>query len=216
MNIHRLRLWSFEIWHWLADGKIVFMCILVIVSAIALGFYAWCSEVSIRLAGYFLQLIGMTFAIRGLLSIRAHFGQPLLRRLFVNWLKRFPKWKKNTIIGVGAANLTMTGMNAKAEVWAPYKPDQSLEKKLEGIVYNLETLRSVQREQTSSLDKLKNSHEEHKKIVAEHAKKIEDDIRSDLETLHTSDLITSLVGLVWLITGITLSTMAPEFYQWLH
>ena len=73
----------------------------------------------------------------------------------------------------------------------------------------------MQHEHTNSIDELKQSHEEHKKKVAEQAKKIENEIHSELELLHTGDLITSVVGLVWLTVGITMSTMAPEIYQWL-
>ena len=49
----------------------------------------------------------------------------------------------------------------------------------------------------------------------EQAKKIENEIHSELELLHTGDLIPAVVVLVWLIVGITMSTMAPELYQWL-
>ena len=215
MSIQRLRLWVLEIWRWLAEGEIVFMCLLVIASAIALVFCTWRSEVSIRLAGYVLQLIGMIFAIRGLLSIRAHFGQTLLRKIFLNWLKRFPKWKRNVVLELNSANIASAGMKSGAEVWTPDNSKQSVEKRIEGIVKNLERIRTVQHEHTNSIDELKQSHEEHKKKVAEQAKKIENEIHSELELLHTGDLITSVVGLVWLTVGITMSTMAPEIYQWL-
>ena len=215
MSIQRLRLWVLEIWRWLAEGEIVFMCLLVIASAIALVFCTWRSEVSIRLAGYVLQLIGMIFAIRGLLSIRTHFGQTLLRKIFLNWLKRFPKWKRNVVLELNSANIASAGMKSGAEVWTPDNSEQSVEKRIEGIVKNLERIRTVQHEHTNSIDELKQSHEEHKKKVAEQAKKIENEIHSELELLHTGDLITSVVGLVWLTVGITMSTMTPEIYQWL-
>lgn len=191
------------------------MCLLVIAAAVALGFCTWRSDISIRLAGYVLQLIGMIFAIRGLLSIRAHFGQTLLRKIFLNWLKRFPKWKRNVIAGVLSANLALVGMKARGEVWTPDNSDQPIEKRIEGIVKNLERIRTEQCEHANSIDELRQSHEEHKKTVAEQAKKMEDEIHSELESLHTSDLITSVIGLVWLTVGITMSTMAPELYQWL-
>lgn len=215
LRIQLLRLWIINIWHWLAEGKIVFMCFLVIVAAVVLGFFTWRSEVSIRSAGYGLQFIGMFFAIRGLLNIRAHFGQPLLRKIFVNWLKRFPKWKSNTALEVHSANHVCGGMNAGLEVWTPDNSQQPIEKRIEGIVKNLEIVRTEQREHTNSINTLKQSHEEHKKTVAEQVRKMEDEIRSELESLHTSDLITSAVGLIWLTFGITMSTMAPELYKWL-
>jgi len=215
LSIRRLRQWFVEILRWLSEGKIVFMCLIVIATAIFLGVFTWRSEESIRLAGYFLQLIGMVFAIRGLLRVRAHFGQTPLRRLFIAWLKRFPKWRRNVVIGVGAANIALSGMKARIEVWAPDNPSDPVEKRIEGIVKNLEIIRNELRGHDSSIEELKDSHEEHKKLVAEQTKRLEKDIHTDLESLHTSDLITSLVGLVWLTVGITMSTLAPELYAWL-
>jgi len=215
LSVQRCWQWNLEIWRWLSEGKIVFMCLLVIAAAAALGIFTYRSEVSIRSAGYLLQLIGMIFAIRGLLSIRAHFGQTLLRKVFLNWLKRFPKWKRTVIIGRGDMKLSMALMAARAEVWTPDKLDQPIEKRIDGIVQNLERIRSAQREHTNLIDELKRGYEKHKKEVDEQTKKLENEIRTDLESLHTSDLITSLVGLIWLTVGITMSTMAPELYRWL-
>lgn len=109
----------------------------------------------------------------------------------------------------------MALMAARAEVWTPDKLDQPIEKRIDGIVQNLERIRSAQREHTNLIDELKRGYEKHKKEVDEQTKKLENEIRTDLESLHTSDLITSLVGLIWLTVGITMSTMAPELYRWL-
>jgi hypothetical protein len=216
LSIQRLLLWMREIWRWLADGKLVFMCLLVIAAAVILGFVTWSSEVSIRSSGYVLQVIGMMFAIRGLLGIRAHFGQPLLRKLLFSWVKRFPKWKRSVVIGTGAAHMALAGMKARVEVWSPDDPDKPMEQRIEGIIKNLDRIRNEQREYAKSIDDLKDSHEEHKKTIIERTKRLEENVRSELESLHTSDLITSLVGLVWLTVGITMSTMAPELYKWLY
>jgi hypothetical protein len=216
LSISRLQQWVIEIWCWLAEAKLVFMGLLVIVAAALLGFVTWHSEASIRIAGYILQFIGMVFAIRGLLGIRTHFGQPLLRRLLLDWVKRFPKWKRNIVIGAGSGHLAMAGMKARGEVWTPDDPNKSTEQRIDAIIKNLERIRIEQREHANLINELKDSHEEHKKQVAEQNKKIMKDIHSDLESLHTSDLITSLVGLVWLTVGITMSTLAPELSGWFH
>ena len=214
--IKRLWQWIVRLQLWLAEAKVIFLCFLVILAAIFLGFVTWSSETSIRSAGYGLQIIGMIFAIRGLLSIRTHFDQPLLRTIFIYWLKRFPKWKQNVVIGVGAAEMKSMVGKARAEVWTPDNPEHPVEQRVEALVENLERVRKEQREHTECIDKLQDSHEKHKKEVAEQSKKIEEDIRSDLESLHTNDIVVSLVGLVWLTVGISLSTMAPELYLWLY
>lgn len=203
-------------WRWLAEAKLVFMGAFVVLAATLLGFVTWHSEESIRLAGYALQLIGMIFAIRGLLGVREHFGQPLLRQLVFKWVKRFPRWKRNVVIAAGACFSTMAGMKAQAEVWTPDDPEKPIEQRIDGILRNLDRIREEQRGHALSIDELKDSHEEHKKQVTEEQNNMKEKIRSDLESLHTSDLITSLVGLLWLTVGITISTLAPELSRWLY
>jgi hypothetical protein len=212
----RLQRWLKEFVQWLSEAKAVIMCILVTVAALVLGCVTWNSEVSVRSAGYALQLIGMIFAISGLLSIREYFGQPLLRENFFEWLKRFPKWKRSLILGAASGNYTLTGMNARVEVWSPDNDELPIEERVSRLVKNLETIRQEQREHFDNIDKLKQSHEEHKQEVAKNTKEIESNLRSDLESLHTNDLITSLVGLTWLTIGITMSTLAPEIHSWLN
>ncbi len=216
MTIKRLKQWITEFWRWLAEGKIIFICILVIAGAVYFGFFKWHSEFSIKLSGLVLQLIGMILAIKGLLKIREHFGQPLLSSLFCDWIKRFPKWKRNIVINASATSILSLAAKARAEVWIPDNADQPIETRIVGIIKNLEKIRSEQREHADSIDELKDGHKKHKEKVTEQTKKMEERIHSNLEFLHTSDLITSLVGLVWLTIGITMSTMAPELHQWLH
>lgn len=216
LKINRLLRWLTDIWCWLAEGKIVIMCILVLVAVIALGLFIWNSETSIRSAGYALQVLGMIFAVRGLLGIRTHFGQPLLRKLFVDWLKRFPRWKRRFVLDADPGVFAVVGMKTRGEVWTPDNPEQPIEKRIDGIVKNLERIRKEQSEHYKSIEALRDSYQEHKKKVAKESKKMEEKIRSDLESLHTSDLITSLVGLVWLTIGISMSTMAPELFKLVH
>jgi hypothetical protein len=76
MSNNRLQGWLKEIWHWLGEAKLAFLGFLTVTNAMLYGFIVWHSEDSIRIAGYALQLIGMLFAIRGLLRIREYFKQP--------------------------------------------------------------------------------------------------------------------------------------------
>lgn len=216
MTYQQLRRWLIDVWRWLGESKLVFMGILVVLAATLFGFVTWHSEGSIRVAGYSLQLIGMIFAVRGLLGIREHFGQPLLRRLVLQWVKRFPRWKRDVVVNVGAGHLTMAGMKARAEVWTPDDSEKPVEQRIEAVIKNLGRIREEQREQANSIAELKYRHAEHKEQVAEDQNNIKETIRSDLESLHTSDLITSLVGLLWLTLGITMSTLAPELSKSLY
>lgn len=217
MTYQQLRGWLIDIWRWLEEAKPIFMCALMILVVILYGFVVWHSEESIRIAGYSLQFMGMIFAIRGLLKIREHFGQPLLRQLSYQWIKRFPRWRRrSTILCAGTAHVVVSGMKARMEVWSPDDPEKPIEQRIEAIIKNLDRIHQEQRVHAHSIDELKKSHDEHKEQMVEDQSDMKETIRSDLETLHTSDLITSLVGLVWLTAGITLSTLAPELSLWLY
>ena len=210
-----MMIWVRALWFWLAEGKVVLMGLLVLIATMLLGMVIWQSEASIRITGFALQFIGMLFAARGLLQIRAHFGQTLLHDLFVKWLKRFPKWKGRGVNLGGASMSAEATTNVNFEVWTPDHPEYSLELRIEAIVKNLDRLRSAQSQQHTAHRELKDSHENHRKRVAENAERLEKKLRTDLESLHTADLLTSLVGLVWLTSGIFLSTLAPELHRWL-
>jgi hypothetical protein len=207
--------WLHALWAWLAEGKVVFMGLLVVIATLLLGMVTWQSEVSIRISGFALQFVGMIFAARGLLQIRAHFSQTLLRNLFIQWLKRFPKWKGRTVNLSDVSMSARATMSADETVWTPDSTERSLEQRIQAIVENLDRLRSEQSQQKTDIKELKDSHEKHRKEVAENTERLEKTLRTDLESLHTADLLTSLVGLGWLTSGIFLSTVAPELHGWL-
>lgn len=213
LNVKRILRYMVDFWNWLAEGKIVFMGAVVIISVILLGLYTFCSETSIRLSGYVLQFLGMIFAIRGLLGVRVHFGQPPLWQIFVHWLKRFPKWKKITVVDVKPGFVSTRGLTGKVEVWAPDKQGQPLENRFERLLENLNRLKKIQDNHSKSIEKMENNFNEHVKKVKDENKDMEERIKSEVEWLYTNDFMTSLVGLVWLIGGITLSTLAPELFE---
>ena len=202
-----------EWWNWFAEGKQVFMCLLVIVAALLLCMYTWKSETSIRVSGYCLQFIGMLFAIFGLLDIRKHLQQPLLRDLFINWIQRFPILKKRSPQnytsdrGVGfAGSVSVDG------IWIKDNPDRSLEDRVSLLAENLEIIRKKQRQHDDLIAKLKGSHEEQVKEVKKQNQEIREEFQKNLETLHIGGWINSMVGLIWLTVGITLSTLSQEIY----
>jgi len=200
----------------MAEARLVLMGIFVLLAAILIGFVTWHSEESIRIAGYGLQLIGMIFAIRGLLGIREHFGQPLLRGLFIKWIKRFPRWKRKGFTADGNGLVApVASMAGRMEGWTPDDPEKLIEQRIEGIIRNQIIIQNRLRKHAISLDELKDSHEKHKNKVAEEQKNMKKQIQSNLESLHTNNLLTSLIGLLWLTVGITMSTLAPELSKWL-
>lgn len=131
-------------------------------------------------------------------------------------MKRFPNWKRNAVIGSRAVLVGVGSLKARGEIWSPDNPDQPIEKRIEGILNNLEQIRKTQRAHDNSIEELRNRHEDHKKNVEQENKNMKKKIRSDLEYLHTNDIIISLVGLIWLTVGNSMSTMALELSKWIQ
>ncbi|MGH9438614.1 MAG: hypothetical protein ACRD22_12165 [Terriglobia bacterium] len=213
----RLAQWIKALGIWIYEAKLALLWLLVIAVAVYLGCIVWHREVAIRVAGYSLQLLGMILTINSLLRIRIYFGRPDLRTLFVIWIKNFPKWKRRYIsVADGGHFNVKLGVAAAAKSWTPDNPDQSLEKRIEGILRNLNRINEIQNGHAMKISTLQAALEEHRLITAEETHNSEKRMRSDLESLHMSDWTISLIGLIWLTVGITMSTMAPELYQWLH
>ena len=215
-NLKRHLNWLHAVLLWIAAARSVFMCLLVLIAAFMFAFYSWGSEVSVRVSGYFLEMLGVSLTAVGLLRIRSHFGQAPLRELFIGWLHRFPKWKRDVVIGVGAVSAGIAGMKARLEVWTPDKPDSPVDKRIEGILKNLQRLREAQAETENRLDALQQSHEDSRKAEAEARRNLESTLRADLESLHTDDIMMSLCGLVWLAFGLSMSTLSQEIVKWLQ
>lgn len=211
MNLKRLKGWSKEIFLWLSKAQQAILCTLFILLACLYSFYAYPGEQSIRISGYVLQVVGMVFTIRGLLRIRKHFGQPKLTSLSIEWLKRFPKWKREPISLEVADGVTVTaGLDARLEVWAPDKKEDTLEKRIDGIVRNQESLKIELRAASHEIKELRKNQKKHNIAQEKALDKMENQLRSDLESLHTDDIVISLVGLIWLVVGISMSTLSVE------
>jgi hypothetical protein len=61
--------------------------------------------------------------------------------------------------------------------------------------------------------------EDFRRQVAAENKGLKAVIHANLESLHTSDWMSSFIGLLWLTIGLLISTLAPEFYRalnWLY
>jgi hypothetical protein len=210
MNIRRLYTYSKEIYSWAIEPQLAFLCFSILILAVLTSFYTWPSERTIRISGYVLQFLGMLFAIRGILKIRAYFGHPTLKILLIAWIQRFPKWKRDIIISAGDVKIGTIGLDARIEIWAPDIPNDVLEKRLEAVLLNLNSLREMQSTLAGQIKKIEKNHKSLKESQKQELEKIEKRVNSEIETLHTKDILISLIGLVWLTFGITMSTLSIE------
>lgn len=213
MKLKRIQSYINEIVNWLLEARLAILFCLFLLLAGLISFYTWPTEQSIRATGYMLQLLGMILAIRGVLKIREHFRHPTIKCMLVTWFKRIPKWRKSGISIAPSMSVSITGMDAILEVWSHDKPGETLEKRLEAVLRNLNTLRETQRNHSGQISEIKKEHKKYIKAQNDEINNIKKELNTESEKVHTNDILVSLVGLVWLIFGITLSTFPSEILQ---
>ena len=202
-----------EIWIWVLQTWIFFVGTFPIVTAIGLSFFWFPGELNIRVAGYMLQVGGMVVAINSLLTIRMYFKQKTLKELFIDWLKRFPKWKKDYTLKLEPGEFCIVGDSVRMSLWAEDDPAQTVEERIDRIVKNLIRLRQEQDQQYGCIEKLKSKNETLKEDTIKNNEQLEHKIMTELESLHTDDILIAFVGLIWVLIGATMSTLSPEWFM---
>jgi len=114
------------------------------------------------------------------------------------------------VLRVDNASHVLMSDKLTLEVWAPDNPEASLERRIDAIIYNMEQIREVQRRNSEQIDEMQDSHIKNQKKQEQELKNMKDQVMSDLESLHTDDIVQSLIGLVWLAFGISISTISQE------
>jgi len=214
--MNKFCVWVKRVCCWFVSDKDILaaiICFFVILDSLYLGFFVLADEYSIKIIGYFLQLVGMLATIQILLDIRCRVLKkaPLYQHLyqhFSNWFSSFPKWRNSVILDVDSSiNACYSADIAWSIGWSKDNPESTIEERVDLIVKNLKWLKETNykfhTELKSSLDNLK-------KIQEDGDAKIESKIKTTLDDIHINGLIEYLACLVWLLVGMTMATFAEE------
>jgi len=203
--------WLKSFYDWLAKARLFIFAIAVLFVAFFFGFWVYGTERAIRVSGLGLQLVGMWFAIRGVLGIRKYFKQPPLQLLIVNWFKQFPRWARSFTGDMQSTSYSRSHAQADLEIWANDDPNQTIEVRLTAVLQNMEQLKSDIKSNQKSTSQLASEFENHKRQASDANKQLENTMRKEIESSQTNDLLKSLVGMVLLTAGIVMSTISQEF-----
>ena len=204
-----------EVWAWFWQSKLLLQSIFIIACVLLYSYLTGPTEYSVMNGGYILQLLGMTMAIKGLLMVRRYFRHPPLADLARHWIEGFPRWRRSTIVEPAGAELSITGHRPYIEVWEPDRPDQPLEIRVEAILQNVERLREFQQATTQRLDDIDDHNRQRDRHHEDALAILANTLHSDLETLHTDDILQSLIGLVWVAAGIAISAWPSMIVRFL-
>ena len=205
----RLFRWFGALASWLAEPRVVWLTLLVLVLSMAVPLVGGATEREIQLSGVVLQVLGVVVAACGFLQTRRLFGLPPVRLLARSWFSRFPAFRGRIVRATATA--TATGdATARAHVWSDMDDDAPHPELLRVLIRNLERLNERVARVEASCDAGKRTlssaigQEQRARAI------VDSEISAMLESSQTNGLWVSLAGLVWVWAGLLLSALSTE------
>ena len=216
MYIDRLRL----VWALLAEAKLFWIAVGVVVATVLLVCqFPGANDARIRLAGMWLQLLGVCTVIWGIRTTRMEFGHRSYREIASSWLNRVSHalLRRHHTLGAamsGSAAFSATGTLGAYQIKAA-GVGASLEDRIRALEENIQLVHDRISQGQRSVDA---KFAEAKSHLGEEAKtRAEEDgrTRAMLEATSTVGIHVSAMGAAWLFVGVILGTASPELFCWL-
>jgi hypothetical protein len=212
--MRRMFAWLKALFRWLAEASLAWLALLVVVVALLASLRHGAIETEIRVAGLFLQWLGIGTVAHGLHKTRKLFQRPSVTELIRGWLSRFPRWRQHAVVGVGGVVAGVGGVSGRAYGWSNMDPAAPIEARLEAVIRNVDGLNQRLLQLQTEMDSELRSHS--KALREEQQLRAKDDreLQLRLEAAETGGIHISFIGVVWLFVGVLLSTVAPEIARW--
>jgi hypothetical protein len=202
--------WLLRIWLWLKEPRLLWFSLLVLFLSMLCALLPAPTEPRLRIVGLFLQLSGIGSVVWGLSETRKLFGRPSVFDLARQWVRRFPPFRLKPITGTVQAIMGTASIIARATLWANAGPAASVEQRLDVLERNLLSVNERANELQNQLDSDIRTRD--RLLVDERAarEQADQDIRQKLQLTETGGLHLSLAGIIWLCSGLVLSTVPNE------
>ena len=168
------------------------------------------TEPQIRLGGLFLQLLGLSTVLSGISQTRKLFNLPSLLTVAVRWLMSFPKFRLERRVArmIGQAGEFDLAARMKARHQAG--PDASLEDRVRVLEANLQLLDQQSDNLQHQLDEANRQANSALAAESQSRERALDNLREKLTLTETGGLDVSLMGLIWLMVGLVITTASIE------
>lgn len=207
LGMNRLREWLKAIGRWLWEARIVWFGLLVLAIAVLVPFTLGVTERGFRVSGLVLQVLGIGTVAKGLRDTRSLFGHPPFTRVAKEWLARFPLYGRARTIHGSAAAAAAAVLSGRLRVWMPVNPGDPLEIRVVALMRNTERLRDELYHLQGEVESHRAAYEEALRRESDHRTEGDRRIDAKLEEVHTGGVYLSLLGVVWLLVGVTFATI---------
>jgi len=207
--------WLRRMRSWLLTARVLFITLSVILWFVAVLVLSTVTESHLRLTGLLLQLLGIATVLYGISNTRKLFGHPSLLAAALSWLRAFPKLHSGPVNIVGAGVLEDATAFGRATVRLQAGPNAGLEDRVRVLEENFKSIDGRATELQQQIDEagqlvnasLSKERELRKRDVATLSKR--------LEMSETGGMDVSLMGLIWLMVGLVMSTASVELINFL-
>ena len=195
---------------WLLTARVLFLTLIVILGFLAVLLLSTVTESHLRLTGLLLQLLGIATVLHGISNTRKLFGHPSLLATALSWLRAFPKLHPPPITIIGAGVLEDATAFGRATVRQQAGPNAGLEHRVRVLEENFKSMDGRATELQQQID------EAGQLVVASLSTERElrqrdvENLSKRLEMSETGGMDISLMGLVWLMVGLIMSTASEE------
>ena len=205
----RLIQWPGRASTWLLQARLAVFAISVVVLCCIFSLYYRQTEQAVRLSGLALQLLGIAAAAIGIRDTRRKFGKPSFLELVRGWIKRIPGLAPHVVSVSGSSTVSISS-SAHGNIWHGVGPDPTLESRLATAEANLRLLRDradatesvVEANERLTVLRLRDE----KEARAEADRQL----HLKIESASTDGLHLAAVGVLWLASGVILSTAPVE------
>ena len=87
--------WLKRLWLWFKELSHFWLSLVVLLPLISYAFLPTLEETRLRIAGLVLQLCGIGTVARGISQTRQLFGHPSIVESSLQWLRRFPSFRRH-------------------------------------------------------------------------------------------------------------------------
>ena len=212
--MRRIFSWVRLFWSWLAEARLFWMALLVLLFAFLLSFSSGASEIHVRITGLILQWLGIGTVAIGIHETRKLFGRPGIVKLLLEWMSHFPRWHRHIVSISGSGRLRVSGGKSQAHVWSTVDPSASIEARFEALTKNVERLNERLIQAQKEIDSVFSKQSEALRQEQQMRAKDDENLHKRLEAAETGGLHISFIGMLWIFFGLLLSTMSAEIAQW--
>ena len=195
---------------WLAAASLLWLLLAVLAAALFGAFWPAPSERSVRVAGWVLELCGLFTVAWGLRETRRHFDRPSLPSIALEWWNRRPRIRSTVVTGSALVSLGAATASVRGYGWHETSANSTVEDRVLALEANVKDINERVNTALHELDQEVRARSEDMKLERSKRETAIEEVHRKLETAETGGLHISVVGVVWLAVGLTMSTIPVE------